>query len=55
MRCFKTPYLDGMPILPEVILKKKLERNRRLCKLFKKQEIGDEKIYINHTPIVTRF
>jgi hypothetical protein len=44
-----------MPILAEVILKKKIERNRRLCKLFRKQEIGDEKIYINHTPIVTRF
>jgi hypothetical protein len=45
MRCFKTPYLEGMTILAEVTLKKKIEGNRRLCKLCQKQEIGDELHY----------
>ena len=46
MRCFKTPYLEGMTILAEVTLKKKIEGNRRLCKLCQKQEISDEFHYI---------
>ena len=51
MRCFKTPYLEGMTILAEVTLKKKIEGNRRLCKLCQKQEIGDEFHYILECPI----
>jgi hypothetical protein len=50
MRCFKTPYLGGMPILAEVILKKKKKRDRKLCKFCQKQEIGYEFHYIIECP-----
>jgi hypothetical protein len=50
MRCFKTPYLGGMPILAEVILKKKVERDRKLCKLCQIQEIGYKFHYIIECP-----
>jgi hypothetical protein len=41
-----------MPILAEGILKKKIERDRRLCKLYQKQEIGYKFHYIIECPFL---